>query len=121
QGSVIVATTVPNEVIILDLIRKMGLELQVIFNREAVMVLPSGINKATGLNLALRQLGLSPHNVAGIGDAENDHAFLQMCEFSSAVANALPAVKQQVQLVTRRQNGQGVRQLIEGMLEDDLV
>ena len=41
------------------------------------MVLPAGVNKATGLAAALAELGLSPHNVVGVGDAENDHAFLQ--------------------------------------------
>ena len=47
-----------------------------IFNKGAVMVLPSGVNKATGLAAALAELGLSPHNVVGVGDAENDHALL---------------------------------------------
>jgi hydroxymethylpyrimidine pyrophosphatase-like HAD family hydrolase len=49
--------------------------MQVIFNKGAVMILPTGINKATGLAAALSDLKLSPHNVVGIGDAENDHAF----------------------------------------------
>jgi len=53
----------------------LGLDLQVIFNKGAVMVLPSGINKASGLKAALNELSLSFHNVVGIGDAENDHAF----------------------------------------------
>ena len=39
-----------------------------------------GVNKATGLAAALDELGLSPHNVVGVGDAENDHAFLPVCE-----------------------------------------
>ena len=38
------------------------------------MVLPSGVNKATGLSAALVELGLSRHNVVAVGDAENDHA-----------------------------------------------
>ena len=58
----------------------LGLELQVIFNKDAVMVLPAGVNKATGLSAALKELDLSPHEVVGIGDAENDHAFLSLCE-----------------------------------------
>ena len=62
----------------LEAIRDLGLELQVIFNKGAVMVLPSGVNKATGLDAALDELGLSPHNVVGVGDAENDHAFLAL-------------------------------------------
>ena len=41
-GRVIVATWVPHENTVLQTIRDMGLELQVIFNKGAVMVLPAG-------------------------------------------------------------------------------
>ena len=74
----------------LETIRDLGLELQVIFNKGAVMVLPGGMNKAAGLKAALEDVDISPHNVVGVGDAENDHAFLRICECSAAVANALP-------------------------------
>ncbi len=89
-GRSIVATWHPHETTVVEVIRELGLELQVIFNKDAVMVLPAGVNKATGLRAALRDLGLSPHNVVGIGDAENDHAFLSVCECSAAVDLPLP-------------------------------
>jgi len=92
-GRVIVATWHPNETVVLTTIRDLGLEHQVIFNKGAVMVLPPGINKATGLGAALEHLGLSAHNVVGVGDAENDHAFMRLCECAVAVANALPMVR----------------------------
>src|SRR5215470_9719158 len=66
-GRVIVATWRPWETTAVEIIRDLGLELQVIFNKGAVMVLPSGVNKATGLSAALGELGLSTHNVVGIG------------------------------------------------------
>ncbi|MBY0458940.1 MAG: HAD-IIB family hydrolase [Gemmataceae bacterium] len=119
-GHVIVATFVPHENAVLNVIRELGLELQVIFNKGAVMVLPSGVNKATGLVAALAELGLSPHNCVGVGDAENDHAFLRLCECSAAVANALPAVKETADVVTSGQRGVGVAELIGMMLADDL-
>src|SRR5439155_10184033 len=89
-GRVIVATVEPYQELALKAIHDLGLELHVIFNKGSVMVLPSGVNKATGLHAALAELHLSPHNVVGVGDAENDHAFLSACECSVAVANALP-------------------------------
>ena len=94
-------------------IHDLGLELQVIFNKGAVMVLPSGVNKATGLAAALAELGLSPHNAVGVGDAENDHAFLRVCECSAAVANALPAVKDTADIVMKGDHGAGVAELID--------
>jgi HAD superfamily hydrolase (TIGR01484 family) len=118
-GNSIVATWEPHQSTVLEVIKTHGLELEIIFNKGAVMILPSGINKATGLAAALAELGLSPHNVVGIGDAENDHAFLRACGCSVAVANALSAVKEAADLVTAGSRGQGVEQLIAELLEHD--
>jgi HAD superfamily hydrolase (TIGR01484 family) len=120
-GRVIVATWEPHENTVLKTIRDCGLELQVIFNKGAVMVLPAGINKATGLRAALAELNLSPHNAVAVGDAENDHAFFNICECAVAVANALPAVKEKADIVTFADHGAGVVQLIDEMLADDLA
>ena len=119
-GRVIVATWQPHETTVLDVIRDLGLELQVIFNKGAVMVLPSGVNKATGLTAALKSMELSAHNVVGVGDAENDHAFLNLCECSAAVENALPVLKERADLVTSRSHGAGVVELIERLITSDL-
>jgi hypothetical protein len=85
------------------------------------MVLPSGVNKKSGLQAALRDLCLSAHNVVGIGDAENDHAFLAACECGVAVANALPSVKERADLVTSSRHGAGVAELIDILVADDLA
>lgn len=119
-GKAIVSTWEPHETVVLQAIRELGLELQVIFNKGAVMVLPSGVNKASGLRVALTKMGLSPHNAVAIGDAENDHAFLNLCEFSVAVANALPMVKEQVDWVTQGSRGDGAIELIDSLIDSDL-
>src|SRR5262249_10287969 len=75
---------------------------------------------ATGLLAVLKALRLSPHEVVGVGDAENDHAFLGMCECSVAVANALAAVKDRVDIVTRSDHGAGVTELIDELIKSDL-
>jgi HAD superfamily hydrolase (TIGR01484 family) len=118
-GRTIVATWRPHETEVLAAIRDLGLELHIIFNKDAVMVLPSGVNKATGLKAALQDLGLSAHNVVGIGDAENDHAFLSYCGCSAAVANALPALHQRVDRVMHGDHGKGVIELIDELLAHD--
>ncbi|AID28279.1 HAD superfamily hydrolase (TIGR01484 family) [Mesorhizobium sp. USDA 4775] len=118
-GRSIVATWEPHQATVLETIKKMGLELEIIFNKGAVMILPSGINKATGLAAALQDLRLSPHNVVGVGDAENDHAFLKACGCSVAVDNAIPAVKTTVDMVTRGARGKGVEELIDRLIKRD--
>jgi hydroxymethylpyrimidine pyrophosphatase-like HAD family hydrolase len=120
-GRVIVATWEPHETAVLKTIRDLGLELQVIFNKGAVMVLPAGISKATGLSAALEKIGLSAHNAVGIGDAENDHALLGLCECGVAVANALPTLKAAADFVTTADHGAGVVELIDALLRDDLA
>ena len=119
-GRVIVATWRPHETTAVQVIRDFGLELQVIFNKGAVMILPSGINKATGLSAALQELGLSAHNVVGIGDAENDHAFLALCECAVAVDNALETLKERVDWVTSESHGNGTIELIQALMATDL-
>ena len=120
KGKVIVATQRPNETKILGIIRDLGLELHVIFNQSAVMVLPSGVNKASGMKASLHDVGLSPHNCVGIGDAENDHAFLAVTECSAAVANAIDALKKKADYVTTGEAGDGVVELIDQLLSSDL-
>jgi hydroxymethylpyrimidine pyrophosphatase-like HAD family hydrolase len=117
-GHSIIATWRPNEVGVLEAIRECGLEWQIIFNKGAVMCLPPGVNKATGLQAALEALGLSPLNVLAVGDAENDHAMLRACGYRAAVANAIDTLKAEADIVTTADHGAGVVELIERFLSD---
>ncbi len=119
-GDSIVGTVRPHELTLLEVIRDLGLELQVIFNRDCVMVVPSGVNKASGLMAALREMSLSPRNVVAIGDAENDHALLNQCEYAVAVANAVPMLKEIADWVTAGAEGHGVSEIISELVEHDL-
>ncbi len=119
-GRVVVATWLPHHTAVLQAIQEMGLELQVIFNRAAVMVLPAGVNKASGMDHALRKLGLSGHEVVGVGDSENDHSFLKRSECAVAVANAVPSIRDIAAIVTHSENGQGLTELIDELIADDL-
>ena len=119
-GKVIFATWRPHEATVLEIIQSLGIEYHIVFNKRAVMVLPSGVNKATGLKRVLKRLAISPNQVVGIGDAENDHAFLESCAVAAAVANALPALTERCDLVMERDHGAGVIELIDRLLADDL-
>lgn len=121
QGRVVVATWRPHEGTVLEVIRDLGLDLQITFNKGAVMVLPREVTKGSGLVAGLKTLGLSPRNAVGVGDAENDHSFLSICEYSVAVANALPTVKERCDHVTSAGYGAGVDELIDQLLADELA
>jgi hydroxymethylpyrimidine pyrophosphatase-like HAD family hydrolase len=115
-GHSIIATWEPNESKVLDAIRESGVEWQIIFNKGAVMALPPGVNKASGLRAALKALELSALDVMGVGDAENDQAMLTACGYSTAVANAIETIKEQADIVTQADHGAGVVELIENFL-----
>lgn len=118
-GRSVIATWHPFEGAVITSIRELGLELQMTFNKDAVMVLPSGVNKASGLSAALLRLGICELNVVGVGDAENDHAFLAICGCAAAVNNAIESIKAQADICLRNDHGQGVCELIDMLLEKD--
>jgi len=120
-GRTIVATEEPHEHAVLAAIRDLGLEWHVIFNKGSVMALPSGVTKATGLHAVLAELKLNPEQIVGVGDAENDHAFLSVCGCAAAVANALPGVRERADWVSTAECGAGVVELIDRLIADDLA
>ena len=99
-GHVLLATREPHQTAVLEAIKDLGLEMKIVFNKGAVMVLPAGINKASGLAAALQHTGLLPENCVGVGDAENDHAFINLCGLGVAVANALDSLKEEADYTT---------------------
>jgi hypothetical protein len=105
----------------LEAIRETGVERTVVFNRDSMMLLPGGVTKATGLEAVLGAMELSIHNVAGIGDAENDHAFLSVCECGVAVADAVPALRDRADHVTRAPGPYGVLEFIQEHVLADLA
>src|ERR1039458_764670 len=119
-GDAIVATWRLHENTVLEGIRELGLERQITFNKESLMLLPIGVDKASGLVAALEEMKLSWRNVVGIGDAENDLAFLRKCQCSVAVSNAIDSVKTEANFTTRAPCGEGVVELINEILKDDL-
>lgn len=84
-GQCVVETDADRAGQVLAVIRDLELPLVLLFNRGRLMVLPQAVSKGTGLREALTMLRLSPHNAIAIGDAENDHDLLAMCEFGVAV------------------------------------
>jgi HAD superfamily hydrolase (TIGR01484 family) len=118
-GRALIATLESSREVVLEVVRRRGLDLQVSLNRGAVMLLPAGVDKASGLATALLELGLSPRDAVGVGDAENDFAFLQHCGLAAAVAGAVPALREHVDVVTGADAGAGVAELIGALLEDD--
>ncbi len=116
-GHTIVASHDGHLEVIRTTVAELGDGLEVILNTDAVMILPTGVNKASGLAAALAELGLAHTAIAAIGDAENDVPFLMAAGYAVAVANALPQVKAIAHLTTAGIRGDGVEELIATLLD----
>ncbi|HTU00832.1 MAG TPA: HAD family hydrolase [Candidatus Sulfotelmatobacter sp.] len=106
---------------VLAAIRAAGVDRTLVFNRGSLMLLPGGVTKGTGLQTALADVGTSFHNTVGIGDGENDHAFLRECGYAVAVGDAVPALRDRADYVTRAPGPRGVVEFIEEHLLQDLA
>ena len=116
-GAVIVGTWEQHAYKLLELIRRFGLDGQLIFNRAALMVLPSGINKAVGIRRALEELGRSERNLIAFGDAENDIPMLTEAEMGVAARGSVPAVLSLADDRISQPGGAGVSSYIRTILE----
>jgi hydroxymethylpyrimidine pyrophosphatase-like HAD family hydrolase len=116
-GAVVVGTWDRHTTDVIDIIRRVGIDGQLIFNRAALMVLPSGINKATGVRRALEELGRSAHNLIAFGDAENDLPLLAMAEVGVAARDAVPAVAACADERLSQPNGAGVARFIHQVID----
>lgn len=87
-----------------------GLACRIERNRDRVMLLPEGVEKAVGFLAALDRLGVRPAEAAAVGDGENDVSLLSVAGRRIAVANAVPALKRMADDVTQAPGGAGVRE-----------
>ena len=120
-GRSIVATWRPHEHDVLQTLAEMRINREIIYNKHAVMVLPGGVDKGSGLMGALGVMNILAHNVVAVGDAENDVPMLEQCGCGVAVSNALDSVKRKADVVTTADHGAGVEELINHLLDDDLA
>jgi len=113
RGDVLLAGRADDRQVVIEEIHRLELDCQLVFNRSEMMVLPSGVTKGTGLFDALGDLGISRHSAVGVGDAENDHALLDVCEVGAAVSNAVVGLRTTADVVLEHPDGRGILELLQ--------
>ncbi len=116
RGQVLLATESRHTAAVAEAIGVLGLDCQLIRNRDALMVLPAAVTKGSGLRSVLARMNRSLHNVVAIGDAENDLSMLVAAELGVAVSNAVASVREHADLVLDESDGTGVARLLGGPL-----
>ena len=114
RGEVLVAIEGGDAATVLDVIGRLGLDCQLVRNRNSLMVLPAGVTKGSGLGAVLTEMNLSPRNTIAVGDAENDLSMFKIAEIGAAVADAVPSVQGHADLVLVHEDGAGVASLLAG-------
>ncbi|WP_456379362.1 DUF5752 family protein [Thiolapillus sp.] len=113
-GQAIVSTWAPHNETVWRVINQWGGDAAVINNKGAVMILPAGAAKGSGLQRLLTICGFSPRNLVSFGDAENDLSLLSLGEYGVAVADAVPALKAIADLVATQPGPAGVHEVLTG-------
>jgi len=112
SGAVVVGASAHDAATVLGVIRRLGLDVQIAFNRGAAMVLPSGVNKAAGVRRALRELGRSPRNLIAFGDAENDLPLFAVAELAVAARNAVASARAAADEVAVEPGAAGIARVV---------
>jgi Cof subfamily protein (haloacid dehalogenase superfamily) len=92
----------------LTIVRSMDLFLE---------VTDAGVTKRAGLDVAARELGVSPQRAIGFGDGKNDVELLGWAGYGVAVANADPDLLAIADLVCPSCDEDGVAQVVEALLD----
>jgi len=119
-GRVLCSTAWSQEAKLSAGIDRLGVDRQVVRNRESAMVLPPGVSKRTGLQAALRAIGELPSVTVAVGDGENDVPLFAVAGVSVAVANAVDVLKARADVVLTEPNGRGIQSLAAAMVAGDL-
>ncbi|HEU4368697.1 MAG TPA: HAD-IIB family hydrolase [Methylomirabilota bacterium] len=113
-GRVIVGTGHSYEAEVRAVLAAAGVDLRLVRNRAALMLLPAGVSKGSGVRRAMQRLGVSFHDVLAIGDAENDVDLFAACGYAACPGSAVAEVAAVADWVFPGDDGAAVVRAIEG-------
>ena len=120
-GRVIVGTARSDEGGVREAIRAVGVNLELCYNRAALMLLPTGISKGAGVRQVIRALGLSFHDVVALGDAENDLDLFEACGWTGCPSSAVPALGERADWIFPGEDGVAIARAIVGPILSGLL
>lgn len=112
RGKAFASAELAYETELREALDRAGVQADLVRNRDRVMVLPRGVDKAMGALAALAALDILPERAAAAGDGENDLPMLSSVGHAIAVANAVPELKDLADEVTEEPGGLGLARWI---------
>jgi hydroxymethylpyrimidine pyrophosphatase-like HAD family hydrolase len=92
--------------------RVVGGMAKIELNKNRIMIMPKGLDKASGLAVAVRRLD-ARGSVASIGDGENDLSMFRASDFRVALENSVDSLKMEADYTATLPNGKGVVEAID--------
>lgn len=120
-GHVVIGTARRDEDRVREALDSAGVSLDRVYNRAALMLLPAGISKGTGVEQVLRHFGLSFHDVLALGDSENDLDLFQACGWSGCPTNAVSPVMAAADWIFPGEDGESMARAITGPILQGLL
>lgn len=116
KAGLVIMRTVPVEAV-REIIAELGLNLIAVDSGFAIHVKKPWINKGTGIEKACEFLGISPKEVAHVGDGENDLDAFRVVGYRVAIAQAPESVREKADYVTEKPYGDGGAEAIMHILK----
>jgi hypothetical protein len=116
-GQVVISIRKEFEIDVIKLVKGMNPSVRIEHNRDSIMILPSNVDKAHGVNEALRLMRLQPRELICIGDAENDYSLFDIGTVSVATYDAVPELKGRADIVCSEKGAVGVTRFLSDLLE----
>ena len=104
-----------------ELLQQIYLELEKQFSPDInciygggnfIEIMPPGVTKATGIDLVLKEYGITPEQLMCCGDSRNDLAMMQYAGYPVAMANASAEIREQARYITASYDKDGVAEAI---------
>lgn len=115
-GRVIVGAARAQENGVREALVAAGVTRELVYDRGALVLLPSGVSKGSGVHHVLRFLGLSPHDVLAIGVAASDFALFDACGFGACSGDSVEAVRERADWIFPETHADGVATAIANLV-----
>jgi len=91
---------------------RFGIKYKILNNKGSLILLPENVSKFTGVNELLKLINFEGF-IAAVGDSEVDVEMLKNADFKAAPSNADQAVKEIVDYISSKEDGEGVIEILK--------
>lgn len=101
----------------MGIVEESGIPVSLVDSKYSYHLAQKGVNKASGLAIALSSIGIVPDECIAIGDSVTDVPLFEICGYSIALKNAEDDVKAKAKFITKNEMGSGTVEALDHVAE----